>query len=105
MLSVLVSVLTTQLHGTPWFRSLLRSDIIVFFQFTAQHSVIEFGKPLLATSMAQEEERTFELREAVAELAVTLLELWHQMTVGHWGTGRDVDFSEWPRTAAVICQK
>ena len=112
--AVLALTLTSgilQMHGTKWIQTALTKSQVNFFGVLTEYTRLDVSKPMIVQQVPLPESSSVvtdsatKRKEVLVELAVLLLELWHQKPLQQWASEKSVDCTDWQERALDITRQ
>ena len=113
--AVLALTLTSgilQMHDTKWIQTALTKSHVIFFGVPTDYMRPDVSKPMIFQQFPLPESSSViadsatKRKKVLVELAVLLLELWHQKPLQQWASEKSVDCkTEWQERALDITRQ
>ncbi|KAF6229925.1 hypothetical protein HO133_004262 [Letharia lupina] len=111
LLALTLSCCILQMHDTSWIQTALTKSQVNFFGVLTEGLRLDVSKPMVAQRVPLPERSSVltdsatKRKEVLVELAVLLLELWHQKPLQQWASEKDVDCTDWRERASDITRQ
>ena len=99
------------MHDTKWIQTVLTKSQIIFFGVLANGERLDVSKPMIVQQVPLPEsisvftDPATKRKEILVELAVLLLELWHQKPLQQWASEKNVSCTNWRERASDITRQ
>ena len=111
LLALTLTCCILQMYDTSWIQTALTKSQVNFFGVLTEDLRLDVSKPMIVQRVPLPDCRSVPTDSArkrkriLVELAVLLLEIWHQKPLKQWASEKDVDCNDWWERASDITRQ